>query len=417
MVFAFILVAGLTFSLVKIWTWAIPQLVLHQDFAPVRAEIVGTRVVETGRSGSTTYRPEILVEYVVHATTFRVWAYDYPAMSRASRGLVDRAAAEEALRRFTPGDHIDCRYRIDAPERAVAVWKSSLWNWFFLLLSMSLLVLGAVGFILSFRLEVSSRERRLAPLAKTAPSPWQSLSGPIRSSNWPTIPDIRIINESPGTHLVFRLPLGNQPIFPLVGITLISVAWVVVAGVILFHSFVVFPESLSDRIGEIAFRGLFLGMGILLTIWAIHQILLAFSLAPTLLEISDHPVYPGRRYRVLLQQSGVLRFHRLTVEIVCEEIARFHQGTDTVTSRKDVFRQELFTRDDFETTAEIPLSEEFFLKLPHGAMHSFRQENNEIVWKLVISSQIAGWPDITRECPVIVRPVLLNDLTMEGDGL
>ncbi|MDR1268386.1 MAG: hypothetical protein LBK82_02565, partial [Planctomycetaceae bacterium] len=104
-------------------------------------------------------------------------------------------------------------------------------------------------------------------------------------------------------------------------------------------------------------------------------------------------------------------------DLVCEEIARFRQGTDTVTNRKDVFRQTIFSRNDFETTADLPLHQEFFFQLPIDAMHSFRCENNEILWKIDLYAQFAGKSEIRRECPMVVRPVVLNDLTLEGGGL
>ena len=160
----------------------------------------------------------------------------------------------------------------------------------------------------------------------------------------------------------------------------------------------------SDHVFGSILRVIFCGVGLVLLIAVFHRILLTFAIGPTLLEISDHPIYPGRRYRLLLLQSGVLRFRELVVAIVCVEIARFHQGTDTITSRKEVFRQPLFSRTDFETTASVPLEQEFFLQLPLGAMHSFRRENNEIQWRIDVFAQLVGWPDIHRDCQVIVQP-------------
>jgi len=103
--------------------------------------------------------------------------------------------------------------------------------------------------------------------------------------------------------------------------------------------------------------------------------------------------------------------------LVCEEIARFHQGTDTVTNRQDVFRQTIFCLSDFNTTPESPLHEEFFLQLPEEAMHSFRGKNNEVAWKLEFTACLVGWSELRRDCPVIVRPGLFSGPSMEGTGL
>ncbi len=230
------------------------------------------------------------------------------------------------------------------PEQLVVVWQTSLWNWFFLLLSISLVVLGSIGFALSFRLEALSEERRRAP--KLAASALQSFAGIQKSTDWPTVPDVRIVNESPGTHLVYRLPLNNQPIFPLVGIAVTAGVWIIVAGVILSQPFTqvntlvdVFADMFTentwpDLAMDLGFRVLFFGMGIFLAIWVIRQLLLTFRLAPTLLEISDHPIYPGRRYRILLQHTGTLKFHKLSVDLVSEEIARFRH---VIFKRRDAY--------------------------------------------------------------------------------
>jgi hypothetical protein len=65
----------------------------------------------------------------------------------------------------------------------------------------------------------------------------------------------------------------------------------------------------------------------------------------------------------------------------------------------------------------LPLHEEFYLQLPEGVMHSFRQKNNEVAWKLEFTAQLVGWSELRRDCPIVVRPGLFSDITMEGNGL
>lgn len=415
--YAFIFLAGLSFFLIQFWTWAVPQLTLLQEFVPSRGVVRETRIAEKLFDGQVVYRPEVLLEYTVHGTSYRVWTFDYQTFRPKEGFSPNRPKVEAALAPFTDGSEVDCWYRVDRPEQVVVVWEASLWGWFFLALSFSLVVLGTIGFCQSFRLKAVSEERRRA-LLTVRERGGTGTNHDIRGRNdWPTVPDIRVINESPGTNLAFRLPLENQPIFPLVGMTLFALSWIAVAFGIVLHSVVNPVDGWSDQVIGLVLRGLFCGVGLLLLVWVTHRILLAFSLSPTLLEISDHPIYPGRRYRVLVQQAGVVRFRELGVDVVCEEIARFRQGTDTITSRRDVFRQSLFERKDFETSVDVSLNEEFFLQLPFGAMHSFRQENNEIVWKIAVTARIADWPDLCRECTIVVRPSTWNDSIQEGIGL
>ena len=39
-------------------------------------------------------------------------------------------------------------------------------------------------------------------------------------------------------------------------------------------------------------------------------------------------------------------------------------------------------------------------------MHSFKSDNNELNWSLVVDGKVAGWPDYQRSFPVIIYPEL-----------
>jgi hypothetical protein len=400
--FLTILIVGIVIFALQLWTWAIPQLILYQEFIPSRGLISNKRIAEKQFGTETRYRPEVLLEHTVEGKTYRVWTFDYPTLQPSEGFNAHRELAESALKPFEVGRRTLCWYRINHPEEAIIIWQSSIWGWFLLLLSFSLIVLGFVGLPQSFRSLAVSKERQAALVT----FPKDSTNRP---SDWATVPDIRGINESPGTHLSYRLPLGQRPVFLLVGQSLFATAWTIIALVILILTFFDSSEGWTDFIVSLLFRGLFCGVGIALYWMVARQLWITFRVAPTLLELSDHPVYPNRKYRILIHQDGKLQFQNLMVDLVCEEIARFHQGTDTVTNRQDVFRQTIFSRSDFMTTPESPLHEEFFLHLPEGAMHSFRQKNNEVAWKLEFIATLVGWSELRRDCPIVVRPGLFSD--------
>ena len=408
--FLTIAIVGIVIFVLQFWTWAYPQLILYQEFVPARGIVFDKQIAEKHFGTEVRYRPEVLLEHVVEGRIYRVWTFDYRTLQPKEGFTPQHEFAESALEPFVVGRRINCWYRINDPEQAVVVWEFSIWGWFLLLLSFSLIVIGCVGLPQTFRLLAVSKERQIALLTL----PKDSAKRPL---DWATIPDIRGINESPGTHLSYRLPLGHRPIFPLAGQTLFATAWTIIAIVILIQSFFASSDDWTDYLLGILFRGLFCGVGIALYWVVVRQLWITFRVAPTLLELSDHPIYPNRKYRILLHQDGVLQFQQLAVDLVCEEIARFHQGTDTVTNRQDVFRQTIFSRTNFSTTPKAPLHEEFFLHLPEGAMHSFRQKNNEVAWKLEFVAALVGWPELRRDCPIVVRPSLFSDLTMEGSGL
>ena len=411
-VYSFILLASLTFFLIQLTTWGAPRFAQLQEFARTKAIVKETRIATKTVEGTTVYRPEVRIAYLVDEILYDRWTFDLKTLEEEHGFTSRRTTAESALLPFAIGKEIDGWYRLGDPNQAVVSWTFPIWGLLFLLLSLCLTVLGLVGVIRFLRQDIVSNERKAA----TNPQPLFFIEA-NRSKDLPTVPDIRSISESPGTHLAFRLPIGTHPLFPLVGLVLFGIAWNVVAWAVMFHSFLHPLDEWSDQIFGSALRSIFCGVGLLLLAAVFHRILLTFGVGPTVLEISDHPIHPGRRYRLRLHQAGILRFRELAVAVVCEETARFHQGTDTITSRKEVFRQPMFSRVDFETSADVPLEQEFFLQLPLGAMHSFRRENNEIQWKIDVFIKLIGWPNIHRSCSIVVMPTSISDGGADGPAI
>ncbi|GHT32404.1 hypothetical protein FACS1894214_4250 [Planctomycetales bacterium] len=415
--FTFIFITGLVFTCLHFCVWVLPQLTLFQEFIPAECLVLDTKIIEqphNNTNGNTNsnigntarrYQPLVLIQLInqdrisSNGEDIRTWAFDYHYLFSDTGVFSDYESAKAALDSFRKAQltaaQVKCFCRPDNPEKAVIYRDYSVWGWLFFVLFIVLTVLGVIGFLQSFRIMPVSEERFIAE---------QTAKLSASKTDLATLPDFRIINESSGTQLAFRLPLANQSVFPLIGITVFCIAWNLIACGILFYSFMYRNEDFSGLIMGTVMRSLFFAVGIALLVWVSHQILVGFGIAPTILEISDHPIEPGRRYRVHIQQNGILRFRHLMVEVICEEIARFRQGTETITNRKIVFRQPLYERSDFETTADSPFKDDFFLCLPLGAMHSFRQENNEIVWKISVFAQISGWHNLRRECPIVVRP-------------
>jgi hypothetical protein len=147
----------------------------------------------------------------------------------------------------------------------------------------------------------------------------------------------------------------------------------------------------------------FLLIGVGAIVYFLRRLLVAAGIGPTRLEISDHPLQPGREYRLFLSQSGRLRVKALRVSLACEEAATYRQGTNARSETREVYCQEIFRREDVEISGQ-PFESPIELRLPEGAMHSFAAGHNEINWTLVVEGEPAGWPNFRRAFPVIVRP-------------
>ena len=148
----------------------------------------------------------------------------------------------------------------------------------------------------------------------------------------------------------------------------------------------------------------FAAAGIFLIVYFFRQLLLTAGIGPTLLEISDHPLYPGGEYKVFLSQSGRLTINCLSLALVCQEEATYRQGTNTRTESRQARREELLRRENFDVPAGMSFEAECALTVPDRTMHSFKSDHNKIDWKLVVEGDVAGWPEFKLAFSIVVYP-------------
>ena len=402
-VFCTIFLIGLVFFWLHGIAWVLPQWKMLSEFAAADCTVLETRIETRDEESVTLYRPEIRIKFASVEGTVVVWTYNADTLTQSGGFSTNRKIAERVVAQFEAGKPHTCWYHPNNPEKAVLKRETSVWGWYFLAIPICLMLFGLCGIGWSLRIYSVSAERRAASNKKSKNSPL-TLAGGTSPALFPAVPDFRIINESPGTSLAFRLPATSLPSIRLIVLTVFTIFWNAISWTILIWSLYYSSGAQQELLYSAIFGFAFCGFGLLLTIWILRDLLTAFGIGPTLFEISDHPIYPGRKYRLLVIQTGTLRFRMLNVALVCEEIARFRQGTDTITSRKEVYKQPLLYREDFETTQNEPLRQEFFMRLPHGAMHSMSLEHNEIAWKIVLHADLLNWPELHCECPVIVLP-------------
>jgi hypothetical protein len=135
-----------------------------------------------------------------------------------------------------------------------------------------------------------------------------------------------------------------------------------------------------------------------------RQLIMTTVVGSTRLEISHHPLYPGRRYEGFLSQTGRLHVRWLQVQLVCEEQAIYQQGTDTRRATARVHRDILYSQRKFDIVYGQAFETEFSFVVPASAMHSFAAAHNAVQWALVIRGRLARWGDMERRFPVYVYP-------------
>ena len=394
-------VIGSVFCTVHFYTWVLPNWNFHRDFEQVLCSVVDTKIVELRKEDTILYRPEIQIEYSFRDSLHTIWTYEQATLV-ADQPLgydSDAKAVKAIVDSYSTGKPALCWVKVNEPTYSILYRPPQVWGWFFLLMMLLIAGAGVAGVWLAIVRRRFSKEHLVGKLPRGLPF----LGTTLKHKPFPTIPDPAAINDSPGAYLAYRLPTSQMSVIRVIGSILLCVFWNVIAWSVLFFVFLgnaENPSSILSRVLAVLFFLLGLGM----IVWVINQAMIAFGLGATLLELSDHPIVPGRSYRLHLMQLGAFRVTDYSITIVCEEVARFRQGTDTITSFKEVFRKTLFHKMNFETHQDTPLVEEMRFSLPYGAMHSFFTEHNEIRWKINVQADIAHWPNLNRDCPIIVRP-------------
>ncbi|MDO4586344.1 MAG: hypothetical protein Q4C95_03510 [Planctomycetia bacterium] len=341
------------------------------------------------RNGNLFYRPEIRIEYVVDGETFSMFAYDRQTLTEDQGFLYSRQEVLDLLANYSPEMKTICWFDSTDPKKVILQKKSLFWGWLFLMIPLTLLVYAGTCLTLRYRFRSQSLEQRTLIQQ--------------RKCLYPTLPNEQEINESPGVRLTFRLPVIFVPLFPLICALCLAILWNLLAWILFIYLFSSSQNGWDTGLAFL-FGIIFCGAGFAFIPWIIKRIRTALHFGSTILEISDHPILPGRKLRLTLIQDGWIETQMYRISIVCEELARYRQGTDTITNKKEVYRQELWRKESLTIQRGETISEDFFLQLPIGAMHSFEVENNMIHWQIVIEMEKNG-NRFQRECPVIVFPL------------
>jgi hypothetical protein len=397
-VFASILFCiGLGILLLILFSLVIPQWRVNQEFVESRAKVLDKRISERHDEDGVTYCPEIQIEYTVEGVVYRAWTFEITKMYSSNR-----SAKQAILDRFPIGAEKPCWYDPQHPEQVVLVRGFSWLTLLFLILPAVFLVGGAYGVISVVLQWGKSAERRAVWAQKVQQSEIFRPNG--RGENtYPNVPERTDITNSPGTRLRYRLPIESSPGWAVFGLLLGSLGWNAGVGVMVY--FVVKGHLAGDPDWILTVFCLpFVLAGLFLVYLFFRKLLEATGIGPTLLEISEHPLYPGGEYRFFLSQTGRLMVNALALSLVCEERATYQQGTNTRTETRRAFQRELFRSEGFEIPPGLPFETECSFQIPRGAMHSFKSDHNEIQWTLVIQGDIAGWPDYQRTFPVLVYP-------------
>ena len=381
-------------------TLLVPEWRANNEFVKVTCAARDTRVGHKKGDDGTLYRPEVQIEYEIDGETYRIWTCDIHTV-RGGGYSTDDKAARKTVEQFEIGGNYFCYYDPADPSEAVLVRGSNWWVWLSFIVPISFVLIGGGGLIYTLLTWGKSAERQ-AVIAKQAANLGPFANGQSKL-DVPYVPLGSKITDSPGTKLAFRLPIVGSNTWTLFTWLAICILW----------------NAIVSFCGVIAVRGhargdpdwlltifliLFAAIGVGLIAFFIRQLLVSARVGPTLVEVSDQPMYPGEPYRMFVSQTGRLKMNHLEMLLVCDEETTYREGTDTRTETCRVYEEPLLRQEEIHVGAGTPFEADFEVRVPLQAMHSFKSGHNEITWKILVKGSPAGWPQFERSFPVIVYP-------------
>ena len=393
--FGLFFLAGCAGLVLIVAAMLIPEWRVNHEFVETTCVVRGKEIGRSGGDDGDVYRPEIQIEYEIAGKKYVTTTYDITGAYSSGR-----EEKEAILKQYDIGGKYTCWYDPTDPKVAVLVRGYSLFGWLMLAVPVTFLLVGGGGLIYRLLHWGKSAERRAAGNMATDLFDHRGRA----AGDFPSIPVGADMTNSPGTRLKFRLPISTTATWALVSIAIFCLIW---NGIVLGVGFFVWQGLFGPGPVEwvpLLFLIPFALVGIFLIGLFFRQLLITTGVGQTFVEISGHPLFPGERYDLLVSQAGRLRMKSLVVLLVCEEAATYRQGTNTRTETRRVFQGEIFRRENFDIHRGLPLEERCEVEIPAGTMHSFKSENNEVNWKIVVAGNVDRWPDYERSFPVIVYP-------------
>jgi hypothetical protein len=278
---------------------------------------------------------------------------------------------------------------------------TNLSAWVIGTLSVAAIITGGASLILRLMRLGASSERRSAMASRAGAI---EMIGPTSEdvAKLPSVPRGTSLTDSPGERLTYRLAAETSQAGiagPATLALLWSTVWFVLLAVVVLGFWYGRPRWIV--------AGLlvpFAAVGVWSFRFFLAQLRQHAGVGPTIVEISDHPLYPGKQYRLFVSQMGRLKLKRLTVQMTCEEETFYRQGTDVRVERYEAFTQLLLKERDVLVDPQAPWEQQLVLDLPPNVMHSFVGTHNAIRWKIVVFGESHPWPSFCRSFPVVVHP-------------
>lgn len=351
------------------------------------------------------YLPEMQLKYSVDGVERTNWTSNFGAIARSSR-FATRENAQKFLDQWQKDKNYDCLFNPENPDQVVIMRGWHWENFLALTIPASLIVMGLGVMLHALTVPRIGGSKELAAVQTLARNRFENEQ--VQEENFPYIPSVNDIMDSPGIRLSYRLPMIDSPAWTLGVLAAVTLTWNV--GCVLFLTIFVFsfPGTFADWL-RFCYMIPFLGVGIWLLIHTMIEFRNTTVVGPTIAEISEFPLIPGRPVRIFLSQGGEFPLQWLNVVLICEEEAVFTHGTNTRREKLRIYQRLIFGEERVDITPDCAFDVEFPLEIPNEAMHSFVSPHNQINWRLIVQGKVGKFPMFERVFPLIVYPEIQKE--------
>lgn len=400
---------------VGLW-WTLSDVLLPEwrlahrsrDFVEAVCVVRGQRVAPRPGLAENEFGPELQVELTPDgAAPRRVWTGH-----GVGRDTPSHAEASDALGAFRVGDKLPCWYNPDAPDEVLLSVRRRWWPWLVLSIPGSMIAIGGAGLVRALVSSRSSPERRSARIARGV-APLSLDTAKPRPTIASGLPHVDASGESPGVVRTFRLPVDGASGWRVAGMATLATIWNLLVALFAYQIGVGYLSASIRSLVAVLLTAPLAVIGWRMTLSAWRDARGAGGGATTV-EVDRHPLIVGEPAAATLLQYGPARLRELVIDLVCDEIATFRQGTDARTAAVEVARRTLLSERRVDAPADEPLRREFTICTPATGPHSFVSPNNEVRWSIETTLTPVGRPPIQRRFPICVHPPAIDRPAVPG---
>lgn len=335
-----------------------------QQWPELPCTILDSEVVTVRSSDSTTYRAEVSYRYTFAGREYTSKRYNF--FTGSSSG---RSGKEAIVAAYPKGAQRSCYVNPEQPSEAVLNRDFSITYLF----GSFGLIFVVVGGIVAYAGVAEKKKPALAALEEHAVAP---------------------------EPLPLRLRPGATPLAKVLGMLFIALFW---NGIVWTAILLGRDDAPSGFFGGYIF--LFLGLFVLIGFYIIglffKEVLALLNPRP-ILTLTPGGIQLGQEAQIDWHFTGATgRIARLRVWLEGSERATYRRGTKTVTD-ESIFEKLLILESD---NPQDMSSGRVRFAMPEFTMHSFKSDNNEIRWQIMVHGDIKRWPDIDFHFPVQVYPL------------